>query len=167
MYVGYILTRSASSPDYNEVTTDLMLHNMKNTKFPLMSTMILPKVSTLLYLVRRETLVMIYCNLYMFHTSMCILGRMVSNYCVVVGLSLSAPAVGWGSRLHAWLASVNRIGCACCPNTRYCYGARGVHYHILLRQYSQKYYTCNNVVTTTYSRCHKGACVQISIGNTE
>ena len=36
-----------------------------------------------------------------------ILGSMVSHYHVIVGLSQSAPAVGWGSPLHAWLASVN------------------------------------------------------------
>ena len=66
---------------------------------------------------------------------------MVSYSRVIVGLSQSAPAVGWGSPLHTWLASVNWIGRArylnrCCP-----YGARGMHYHILLRQYSQNYYT--------------------------
>ena len=37
-----------------------------------------------------------------------ILGSMVSHQCVIVGLSQSAPGVGWGSPLHAWLASVNR-----------------------------------------------------------
>ena len=52
---------------------------------------------------------------------------------VIVGLSQSAPSVGWESPLHAWLASVNWIGCARCPNRHYRYGARGMHYCILLR----------------------------------
>ena len=86
---------------------------------------------------------------------------------VIVGLSQSAPTVGWGSPLHAWLASVNWIGCPRYLNRGYRYGARGMHYHILLRQYSQNYYTYNSVVQNTYSPCHKDACVQISIGNTE
>ena len=42
-----------------------------------------------------------------------------------------------------------------------------MHYHILLRQYSQNYYTYNSVVKYIYSPCHKDARVQISIGNTE
>ena len=42
-----------------------------------------------------------------------------------------------------------------------------MHEHILLRRYSQNCYTYNNVVKNTYSPCHKDACVQISIGNTE
>ena len=83
----------------------------------------------------------------------------------MVGLSQSAPAVGWGSPLHDWLASLNRIVCARCPNRSYRYGARGMHY--LLRQYSPDYYTYNSVLKNTYSRCHKDACVQISIGNIE
>ena len=29
------------------------------------------------------------------------------------------------------------------------YGARGMHYHILLRQYNQNYYTYNSVVKNT------------------
>ena len=41
-----------------------------------------------------------------------ILDSMVSHSRVIVGLSQSAPAVGWGSPFHAWLASVNWIGCA-------------------------------------------------------
>ena len=61
-----------------------------------------------------------------------ILGSMVSHQRVIVGLSQSAPAGGWESPLHAWLASVNRIGGARCLNRRYRYGARGMHYHILL-----------------------------------
>ena len=52
-------------------------------------------------------------------------------------------------------------------NRGYCYGARGMHYHILLRQYSQNYYTYNSVVKKTYSPSHNDACGQISIGNTE
>ena len=85
----------------------------------------------------------------------------------IVGLSQSVPAVGWGSLLHAWPASVNWIGGARCLNRRYRYGACGMHYHILLQQYSQNGYTYNSVVKITYSPCHKDACVQISIGNTE
>ena len=52
-------------------------------------------------------------------------------------------------------------------NRGYRYGARGMHYRILLRQYSQNYYTYNSVVKTIYSPCHKDACVQILIGNNE
>ena len=96
-----------------------------------------------------------------------ILGSMMSHQRVIVGLSQSAPAVGWGSPLHAWLASVNWIGGARCLNRRYRYGARGMHYHILLRQYSQNCYTYNSVVKNAYSPCHKDACIKISIGNTE
>ena len=82
-------------------------------------------------------------------------------------MSQSAPALGWGSPLHAWLASVNWIGGARYLNRGYRYGARDMHYHILLRPYSQNYYTYNSAVKNTYSPCHKDACVQISIGNTE
>ena len=74
---------------------------------------------------------------------------------------ISACCVLGKRLLHACPASVNRIGCARCLNKRYCYGAHGMHYHILLRQYSQNYYEKD------YSRCHKDACVQISIGNTK
>ena len=56
-----------------------------------------------------------------------ILSSMMSHWRVIVGLSQSAPAVGWGSQLHAWLASVNWIGGAHCLNRRYRYGARGMH----------------------------------------
>ena len=96
-----------------------------------------------------------------------ITGSMVSHWRVIVGLSQSAPAVGWGSRLHAWLASVIWIVCARYINRGYRYGTRDMHYHILLRPYIQNYYTYNRVVKNTYSPCHKDACVQISIGNTE
>ena len=71
---------------------------------------------------------------------------------------------GLGKRL------TNRIGCARCPSWRYRYEARGMHYHILLRQYSPNYFTLlhsQQCGENTYSRCHKDACVQISIGNTE
>ena len=95
------------------------------------------------------------------------LGSMVSHQRVIVGLSQSAPAVGWGSPLHAWLASVNWIGSARYLNRGYRCGARGMHYHILLRQYSQNYYTYDSVVKNTYSPCHKDACVHILIENTE
>ena len=92
---------------------------------------------------------------------------MVSHWRVIIDcLRQSTPAVGWGGLLHAWLASVNWIGGAYCLNRRYPYGARGMHYRILLRQYSQNCYTYNSVVRNTYSPCHKDACVQISIGNT-
>ena len=92
---------------------------------------------------------------------------MVSHYRVIVGLSQSVPAMGWESLFHTWLASVNWINGAHCLNRRYRYGARGVHYHLLFRQYSQNCYTYNSVVKNTYSPCHKDAFVQISIGNTE
>ena len=92
---------------------------------------------------------------------------MVSHQRVIVGLNQSAPAVGWGSPLHAWLASVNWIGCTRYLNRGYRYGARGMHYHILLRQYSQNYYTNNSVMKNAYSPCYKDAYVQISIENTE
>ena len=82
-------------------------------------------------------------------------------------MSQSTPAVGWGSPLYAWLASVNWIGGARYLNRGYRYGARGLHNHILLRQYSQNGYTYDNVAKNTYSPCYKDACVQISIGNTK
>ena len=44
---------------------------------------------------------------------------------------------------------------------------RLMHYHILLRQCSQNCYIYNSMVKDAYSPCHKDACVQISIGNTE
>ena len=65
------------------------------------------------------------------------------------------------------LASVNWIGCARYLNRGYRYGARDMHYRILLRQYSQHYHTYNSVVKNAYSPCHKDACVQISIGTTQ
>ena len=92
---------------------------------------------------------------------------MVSHKRVIVALNQSEPAVGWGSPLHAWQASVNWIGGAGYLNRRYCYGARGMHYHILLRQYRQNRYTYNSVVKNTHNPCHKDACVQIAVGNTE
>ena len=96
-----------------------------------------------------------------------ILGSMVSHQRVIVGLNQSAPAVSWGSPLHAWLASVNWIGCTRYLNRGYRYRARGMHYHILLRQYSQNCYSYNSVVKNTHSPCHKDTCVQISIENTK
>ena len=49
-----------------------------------------------------------------------------------------------------WLCSL--------PESRgYRYGARGMHFHILLRQYSQSYLSYNRVVKNTNSRCHKDA----------
>ena len=101
------------------------------------------------------------------NVTMAILGSTVSHSRVIVGLSQSAPAVGWGSPTHAWLASVNWIGCARYLNRGYSYGARGRHYLILLRQYSQNYYTYNSVVKNINSPCHKDTCVQISTGSTE
>ena len=68
---------------------------------------------------------------------------------------------------HANAECGNWISGARCLNRRYRYGARGLHYHILLRQYSQNCCTYNIVVKNTYSHCHKDACVQISMGNTE
>ena len=112
-------------------------------------------------------------NLNLNFTKICshwsILGSMMSHKRVIVGLGQSAPVVGWGSPLHAWLATVNWIGCArYLSNGRgYRYGTRGMHYHILLRQYSQNYYTYNSVVKNTYSPCHKDACIQLLIENTE
>ena len=61
----------------------------------------------------------------------------------------------------------NRIGCARCLNRRYRYGVHGMHYQILLQQYSQNCNTYSSVVKNTYSPCYKDACVQISIGNTQ
>ena len=63
-----------------------------------------------------------------------------------------------------WKGTINS---ARCLNRRYRYGARGMHYHILLRQYSQNCYTYNSVMQNTYSPCHTDACGQISIGNTK
>ena len=79
--------------------------------------------------------------LFLSRINMCatILGSIVSHKWVIVSLSQSVPAAGWGSPLHAWVAVVNRISCACCPNTGYCYEAGDMHYHILLWQYSQIY----------------------------
>ena len=62
---------------------------------------------------------------------------MVSHSRVIIGLGQSAHAEGWGSPLYAWLASVNRIPSARCPNTGYYREARDMYHHILLRQYSQ------------------------------
>ena len=47
IYAAYILTRRASSLDRDEVKTGLILANMKNITFPLISIIILPSVLTL------------------------------------------------------------------------------------------------------------------------
>ena len=65
MCVGYIFARSASSPQRDEVRTEWMLLSMENNVFPLISNIILPKVSTLLYPVQPEMLAVIYWNLYL------------------------------------------------------------------------------------------------------
>ena len=70
--------------------------------------------------------------------------RRLSHQRVIVGLSQSAPAVGWGGPLHVWLASVNWIGGASCLYKSYRYGARGMHYHMLLRPYRQICCTYNS-----------------------
>ena len=67
-----------------------------------------------------------------------------------------------------WLAQI-KYDALMTHHARYLY--RGyhydMHYRILLRQYSQNYYTYNSVVKNIYSPCHTDARVQISIGNTE
>ena len=87
---------------------------------------------------------------------------MVSHWRIIVGFSQSAPAVCWGSAhfmlvqprwielvvLVAWINAI-AMGPMACTTTYF------------LRQYSQNYYEKD------YSRCHKDACVQISIGNTK
>ena len=62
MHVEYILTESASPLDRDEVKMDLVLVNMKNNIFPLISTIILPKVLILCYPVHIETLAVIFWN---------------------------------------------------------------------------------------------------------
>ena len=101
------------------------------------------------------------------HVHEWILGSMVSHDRVIFDLSQSALAMGWGSPIHAWLASVNWISCARHLNIGYRYGARNMHYHILFRQYSHTYYTYNNVVKNICSPCHKDTCAQIWTGNPE
>ena len=64
MYVGYIFARSVSSPHCDGVTIDPLLLNMKNIIFPLISSIILPKMLTLLYPLQPETLAVVYWNLY-------------------------------------------------------------------------------------------------------
>ena len=58
------MTRRASPLDSDEVKIDLMLVNMKDNIFPLISTIILPKVLTLCYPVDLDTLAVIYWNSY-------------------------------------------------------------------------------------------------------
>ena len=90
---------------------------------------------------------------------------MVSNKRVIVGLSRSASAVGWGTQFHASLDSVNPMFCARSLNARYRCEAHVMPW--LLRQYTQQFYTYDIVVKDTGSRCHKDAYAQIAIGNTE
>ena len=57
--VTYILTRFASPLDRDELKMDLMHVNMKSDIFPLISTIVLPKVLTLCYPGHLETLAVI------------------------------------------------------------------------------------------------------------
>ena len=59
----YILTRNSSLPVRDEVITDLMLANMNNDISPLVSTIILSKMSSLCYPQHIEILAVIYWNL--------------------------------------------------------------------------------------------------------
>ena len=70
-------------------------------------------------------------------------GSMARHIRVIVNLKQSVPATVWGRPLHAWLDSVNGIGCARCPDGCYRNGTCGIHYHVLLLQYSQNYSTYN------------------------
>ena len=90
--------------------------------------------------------------------------RTVLRYHMLVSVYSVTTTVPFLYRHVYWVASVNWIDCL---NRRYRYGALGMHYHILLRLYSQNCYTYNSMVKDAYSPCHKDACVQISIGNTE
>ena len=58
----YNLTKSASQLDRDEIEMDLMLVNMENNIYLLISTIILPKVLILCYSVHLETLGAIYWN---------------------------------------------------------------------------------------------------------
>ena len=60
----YSLAKSASSPNRDELTTDTLLVNMKNHIFPVISTVIIPKMLTICYPVELETLNLIYWNIY-------------------------------------------------------------------------------------------------------
>ena len=60
--VEYILTGIAWPLEHDEVKIDLMLVNMKNNIFPLISAIILPKVLTPCYPLHIETLTVIYSN---------------------------------------------------------------------------------------------------------
>ena len=92
---------------------------------------------------------------------------MLSHEHIIVDLHQLTLDVGWGCPLHVWLAIVNVITWACCPNTHNPYEAGGMHNHISLPRYSQIYYTYNNVVQNTHSRHQKHTCVQILRGDTE
>ena len=54
------MIRNSSPLGGDEVKMDLMLVNMKNNMMPLISTIILPKVLTLCYVVQIETYAMVY-----------------------------------------------------------------------------------------------------------
>ena len=81
-----------------------------------------------------------------------ILSSMLIYQHVIVDLSQSALAVGWGYPLHTWLSTVNWITWAPCPNTRKPYEACAMHYpghyHISLPQYSQNSCTCIFMIFT-------------------
>ena len=62
--IEHILIRIASPLDHDGVKTDLTLANMKIDIFPLMSTIVLPKMLNLCHPVHLETLVVIYWNSY-------------------------------------------------------------------------------------------------------
>ena len=55
--VGYIIARSAPLPHIEGLTMDLVLLNIKNNTFPLIHTIILPKIVNP---AQPETLVVIY-----------------------------------------------------------------------------------------------------------
>ena len=58
----YILTRSASPLDRDEVKMDLMLANMNGNRFPVISTIIFLTMLTTCYMVHLEILPVIYWN---------------------------------------------------------------------------------------------------------
>ena len=62
--IEYILTQNAALQDCDEVKLDLLLVNRNNCIFPPISANILPKVLILCYLLRIETLAVIYWNSY-------------------------------------------------------------------------------------------------------
>ena len=60
IWIEYILTKSVAPLDHDEMKMDLLLANVKNDIFPLISTVILPKVLNLCYPMHIETLAVIY-----------------------------------------------------------------------------------------------------------